>query len=57
MDVIDERFAGFPAALSVALGALAGFPAAAVAVGLVVAGLEVAYWAGGTALVPGQSGA
>lgn len=56
MDVLDERFAVYTAVLFVcsAIGALAGFAAAAVTLSLVVAGVEVAYWLGGVLSAPGQ---
>jgi len=48
MDVIDERFAIYTTVLFFcsAVGALAGFTAAAVTFGLLVASIEVAYHVG-----------
>lgn len=48
MDVIDERFAIYTTVLFFcsAVGALAGFAAAAVTFGLLVVGIEVAYRVG-----------
>ena len=59
MDSLDERFAVYTAVLFVcsAIGALAGLAAAAVTFGLVVAGIEVAYWLGGVLGAPGQPSA
>jgi hypothetical protein len=59
MDSLDERFAVYTAVLFVcsAIGALAGLAAVAVTFGLVVAGIEVAYWLGGVLGAPGQPSA
>ena len=56
MDVVDERFAVYTAILLIcsAIGALSGVLAATVTLGLVVAGVEVAYWIGGALSAPGQ---
>ena len=59
MDAIGERFLVYTAVLLVcsAVGTLAGFAAAATTFGMVVVGVELAYWLGGVMSAPGQLGA
>ncbi len=59
MDALDERFLVYTVILFIcsALGAMAGFSAAAVTFAVLTAGVELAYWLGGVMTAPGHSGA
>lgn len=59
MDTIDERFAVYTAILFIcsAIGALAGIVAGMGTLGVVLIGVELAYWLGGVMDDSGLEGA
>lgn len=59
MDTIDERFAVYTAILFIcsAIGALAGVFAGLTTLGVVLMGVELAYWLGGVMEDSGFDGA